>query len=45
MDHLQGEIADEYKSHCQASHCESESFSSDTVEFSVLLVAETSLGE
>jgi len=29
----------------QASHCESESFSSGTFEFSVFLDAETSLGK
>jgi len=44
MDHLQGGTVDGYKSHSQASHCESESFSSSTAEFSVLLDAETSLG-
>ena len=36
-EYLQGETADEYKSHCKASHYESVSFSSGTVEFSVLL--------
>jgi len=45
MDHLQEETVDGYKSQSQASHCESESFSCSTIEFSVLLDAETSLGE
>jgi hypothetical protein len=37
MDQLHRETADEYMRHCQASPCESESFRSGTVEFSILL--------